>query len=35
LKEMGLVPMPPQPELRVTKSSLPEDTQVVILDYPH
>jgi L-ascorbate metabolism protein UlaG (beta-lactamase superfamily) len=35
LKEMGLAPMPPQPELKVTKSSLPEDTQVVILDYPH
>jgi L-ascorbate metabolism protein UlaG (beta-lactamase superfamily) len=35
LKEMGLAPMPPQPELKVTKSSLPEETQVVVLDYLH
>ncbi|MFN2182420.1 MAG: MBL fold metallo-hydrolase [Anaerolineae bacterium] len=35
LKEMGLSPMPAQPELKVTKSSLPSDTQVVILDYQH
>jgi L-ascorbate metabolism protein UlaG (beta-lactamase superfamily) len=35
LKEMGLAPMPSQPELKVTKSSLPEETQVTILDYPH
>jgi L-ascorbate metabolism protein UlaG (beta-lactamase superfamily) len=35
LKEMGLAPMPSQPELKVTKSSLPEETQVVVLDYPH
>jgi L-ascorbate metabolism protein UlaG (beta-lactamase superfamily) len=33
LKEMGSTPMPPQPELRVTKSSLPNETQVVLLDY--
>ena len=33
LKEMGLAPTPPRPELRVTKSSLPEGTQVVLLDY--
>jgi L-ascorbate metabolism protein UlaG (beta-lactamase superfamily) len=35
LKEMGLVPMPSQPELKITKASLPEETQVVILDYLH
>lgn len=35
LKEMGLAPMPPQPELKVTKPSLPEETQVVVLDYSH
>lgn len=33
LKEMGLAPLPPQPELKVTRSSLPEDTQVVVLDF--
>jgi hypothetical protein len=33
LKEMGLKSIPPQPELRVTKSSLPQETQVVLLDY--
>jgi L-ascorbate metabolism protein UlaG (beta-lactamase superfamily) len=33
LKEMGLDPMPLQPELKVTKSSLPEETQVVLLDH--
>lgn len=33
LKEMGLTPMQPQPELRVTKSSLPQETQVILLDY--
>lgn len=33
LKEMGLDPMPLQLELKVTKSSLPEETQVVLLDY--
>ncbi len=35
LKEMGVAPMPPQPELKVTKSSLPEDTQVVLLTFEH
>jgi L-ascorbate metabolism protein UlaG (beta-lactamase superfamily) len=35
LKEMGLAPMPSQSELRVTKSSLPEETQVLLLDYKH
>jgi L-ascorbate metabolism protein UlaG (beta-lactamase superfamily) len=33
LKAMGLAPIPPQPELKVTKSSLPEETQVVLLEY--
>jgi L-ascorbate metabolism protein UlaG (beta-lactamase superfamily) len=33
LKEMGLAAMPLQSELRVTKSSLPEETQVLLLDY--
>jgi L-ascorbate metabolism protein UlaG (beta-lactamase superfamily) len=32
-KEMGAVPMPAQPELKVTKSGLPEETQIVLLDY--
>jgi L-ascorbate metabolism protein UlaG (beta-lactamase superfamily) len=35
LKEMGLSPMPAQPELKVTKSSLPGETQIVVLDYKH
>jgi L-ascorbate metabolism protein UlaG (beta-lactamase superfamily) len=33
LKEMGAAPMPAQPELKVTKSGLPEETQIVLLDY--
>lgn len=32
-KEMGLAPVPAQPVLSVTKSALPEETQVVVLDY--
>jgi hypothetical protein len=35
LKEMGLSPMPAQPELKVTKSSLPSETQIVVLDHNH
>jgi L-ascorbate metabolism protein UlaG (beta-lactamase superfamily) len=35
LKEMGVAPVPPQPELKITKSSLPEDTQVVLLTFEH
>ena len=35
LKEMGLSPTPAQPELKVTKSSLPGETQIVVLDYKH
>lgn len=34
LKEMGLAPLPSEPELKVVKSSLPDDTQVVLLGYP-
>jgi L-ascorbate metabolism protein UlaG (beta-lactamase superfamily) len=33
LKEMGAAPMPAQPELKVTKSGLPEETQIALLDY--
>ena len=33
LKEMGLASIPPVPELKVTKSSLPQETEVVLLDY--
>jgi hypothetical protein len=35
LKEMGLAPMPAQPELKVTKSSLPDETQVMVLNHKH
>ena len=35
LKEMGLSPTPAQTELKVTKSSLPGETQIVVLDYKH
>ena len=35
LKEMGLSPMPAQPELKVTRSSLPSETQIVVLDHKH
>jgi L-ascorbate metabolism protein UlaG (beta-lactamase superfamily) len=35
LKEMGLAPTPAQPELKVTKSSLPDETQVMVLDHKH
>jgi L-ascorbate metabolism protein UlaG (beta-lactamase superfamily) len=31
-KAMGLAPIPPIPELKVTKSSLPDETQIVLLD---
>jgi L-ascorbate metabolism protein UlaG (beta-lactamase superfamily) len=33
LKEMGLAPMPLESELKVVKSGLPQETQVVLLDY--
>jgi L-ascorbate metabolism protein UlaG (beta-lactamase superfamily) len=33
LKEMGMSAMPLQPELKVTKASLPEETEVALLDY--
>jgi L-ascorbate metabolism protein UlaG (beta-lactamase superfamily) len=32
-KEMGLAPMSPVPDLKVIKSALPEETQVVLLDF--
>ena len=35
IKEMGLASIPAQPELKITKASLPEETQVVLLDYNH
>lgn len=34
LKEMGQAATAPLPELKVTRSGLPEETQVVVLDYP-
>jgi hypothetical protein len=34
-KAMGLAPIPPVPELKVTKSSLPAETQIVLLDHTH
>jgi L-ascorbate metabolism protein UlaG (beta-lactamase superfamily) len=33
LKEMGVKKLAPQESLKVTRSSLPEETQVVLLDY--
>ena len=33
LKEMGLKEVPPQPKLTVTKASVPDNTEVVVLDY--
>jgi L-ascorbate metabolism protein UlaG (beta-lactamase superfamily) len=35
LKEMGLKASPPLPELKVLKSSLPPETQVVLLKHSH
>jgi L-ascorbate metabolism protein UlaG (beta-lactamase superfamily) len=35
LKEMGLGDIEPQPSLKVTKSMIPEDTRVVVLEYQH
>ncbi len=35
LKEIGAASAVPQPKLTITKSSVPETTQVVLLDYPH
>jgi L-ascorbate metabolism protein UlaG (beta-lactamase superfamily) len=35
LKEMGLGALEPQPLLKVVRSSLPEETRVVILSYEH
>jgi len=33
LKEMGLSKVEPQPSLKVTRSGLPEETHVVVLEY--
>ncbi len=33
LKEMGLSAISPEPSLKVTRSSLPDETKVVLLDY--
>jgi L-ascorbate metabolism protein UlaG (beta-lactamase superfamily) len=33
IKEMGLAPVPAQASLSITKSTLPEETQVVVLEY--
>ena len=35
LKEMGLGTIESQPSLKVTKSMIPEETRVVVLDYQH
>ena len=35
LKEMGLGNIEAQPSLKVTKSMIPEETRVVVLDYQH
>ena len=35
LKEMGLTASPPLPEIKVSKSSLPQETQVVLLKHSH
>jgi L-ascorbate metabolism protein UlaG (beta-lactamase superfamily) len=34
-KAMGLAAIPPIAELKVTKSSLPTETQIVVLDHKH
>ncbi len=35
LKEMGLGKLEPQPSLKVTRSTVPEETKVVLLEYEH
>ena len=35
LKEMGLGNIEPQPSLKVTKSMIPEETRVIVLEYQH
>lgn len=35
LKEMGLGTIKPQPSLKATKSMIPEETHVVVLEYQH
>jgi L-ascorbate metabolism protein UlaG (beta-lactamase superfamily) len=34
-KAMGLAPIPPVPELKITRSSVPTETQIVLLDHTH
>jgi L-ascorbate metabolism protein UlaG (beta-lactamase superfamily) len=33
LKEMGVAETPPEPSLKVTRSTIPSETRVVVLDY--
>jgi len=33
LKEMGLSTIQPEPSLKVTRTALPQETRVVVLDY--
>lgn len=35
LKEMGLGNLEPQPSLKVTRNTVPEDTKVILLEYEH
>ena len=35
LKEMGLGDIEPQPSLKVTKSMIPDETHVVVLEFRH
>lgn len=35
IKEMGLGSIKPQPSLKVTRSMIPEETRVVVLEYQH
>jgi L-ascorbate metabolism protein UlaG (beta-lactamase superfamily) len=35
LKEMGVAETPPEPSVKVTRSTIPSETRVVVLDYKH
>jgi L-ascorbate metabolism protein UlaG (beta-lactamase superfamily) len=35
LKEMGVGELPSEPSLKISRSTLPEETRVVVLDYKH
>jgi L-ascorbate metabolism protein UlaG (beta-lactamase superfamily) len=35
LKEMGVGEIPSEPSLKISRSTLPEETRVVVLDYKH